>query len=159
MKGEDRPGAVFQIVIVCEPGQLVRRFVGKADGCISLDPLEFASGITCGLILHRGDLLSALCPLRLHNAYRGSVNKEGIVHLACAGWKLPHCYAYGRGQIQVFHILDHPAGLYQLLVYHKTSLFFWRHRGSLLISAIYYIITENAFSYKALFHCLLIRNI
>ena len=125
MKGEDRPGAVFQIVIVCEPGQLVRRFVGKADGCISLDPLEFASGITCGLILHRGDLLSALCPLRLHNAYGGSVDEEGIVHLACAGWKLPHCYAHGREQIQIFHILNDPARSDQLLVYRKTGLFLW----------------------------------
>ena len=112
-------------MIVCEPGQLVRRFVGKADGCISLDPLEFASGITCGLILHRGDLLSALCPLRLHNAYGGSVDEEGIVHLACAGGKLPHSDARGREQIQVFHVLNHPAGLDQLLVYHKTSLFLW----------------------------------
>ena len=155
MKRENCPGAAFQILIVCEPGQLVCCFISKADGIISFDPFEFAAGVACGLILHRGDLLAALCPLRFHNAYGGSVDEEGIVHLACAGWKLPHSHTYGREQIQVFHVLNHPAGLDQLLVYCKTGLFLWRHHSSLPVSAIYSIITDKTSGYKALFHCFL----
>ena len=34
MKRENCPGAAFQILIVCEPGQLVCCFISKADGII-----------------------------------------------------------------------------------------------------------------------------
>ena len=75
--------------------------------------------------IYRSDLLSALCPLRLHDTYRSSINEEGVVHFACAGWELPHSYAHGREQIQIFHILNDPARSDQLLVYRKTGLFLW----------------------------------
>mgnify|MGYP007083673196 CR=1 FL=1 len=76
-------------VVICT-NALICHFVSKADGVISLNPFEFAAGIACGLILHRGDLLSDLCPFCPHNTYRSPINKEHIVHLACTisscGW-------------------------------------------------------------------------
>ena len=113
---EYRAGTEFDVVVIREADQLVRGLVGEADAVVAGDALEGAACIAGGLILHGGDALAGLRALGLHHAHRASVHKQGVVHLAGAGGKLPNGHAGGGSQVERIHILNDPSRLLQLFV-------------------------------------------
>ena len=60
MEGEHPPGAVFDIIVIGEAGQLSRGFIGKADAIVDAYVFEGAVGIPSGLCLHFGDRLAEI---------------------------------------------------------------------------------------------------
>lgn len=122
-----RRGTLLYIVIIRKPNQLVCGFISKANFVIILYPFEDAVGITPRLHLNIGDRFAFFLTLGFGNTHRLAVNEKGIVHLTCACGEFTDSNAQCGRKIQLFHILNDPAGLTQFFINHKPCFFFGCH--------------------------------
>ena len=93
VKVEDAARTVFLISVISKAGKFPRSFVGKANGIITFNPLEFAVGITPGLGFNNGNVFSGLIRLGFYHAHRYAINEQSIIHRACICRKFTHSHA------------------------------------------------------------------
>ena len=127
MEREHGSGTVLDVLVIGKTNDFVRCFIGKPNGILILYPFEGAVGIAARLHFHVRDMLSGFFALGFDYAHGLTINKKGIIDLTRTGGELTNSHTKRSGEIQPFHVLNHPAGLIQLFINRKTRLFFRGH--------------------------------
>ena len=143
VKAEYAAGAILEILVIGEAGQLSCRLIGKPNTAPRFHPFEGTFSISAGLFFHGGDVFTLFIGLGLDNANRDTIYKKGIVHRPSAGWEFPHRYAGSSHRVKLPYILQNPTSLDQSLIDHFTCFLLWSQNLHLQQkSGIYSIISR-----------------
>ena len=113
---EDFAGTRRGVKVVGKADDLAGGLEQETQGCVVLAPFEVGGGVALGLGLNNGEVFTCTVFLGLNHACRIAIYKQHIVGWAGIGGVFTYRDANCCAKVDLFHVLNDPAGLNQLLV-------------------------------------------
>ena len=126
MEREDTAGTRFGIPFVTEEGLDTGGFIQERERALGLEKVWEVCGIVAGLFRHTGEQRAFLFGLDHANGL--TIDQQQIITRAGFQGHFPQGDSAGRCKIQVFEILNDPAGLDQEAINGLACLLLRRHR-------------------------------
>jgi len=128
---EDLARARRGVGVVGEADDLAGGLEQKAQRRVVLAPFERGGGVARGLRLGHGEVLARRVFLGFDHAAGHAIHKQHIVGGAGVGGVLAHGHARAGGEVELLHVLHHPAGLFEFVVDQLAGFGFGGHAAGL----------------------------
>jgi len=130
---EDLARTRHGIGVVSETDDLTRGFEQKAQWGVVLAPFEVGVGVALGLVFGDGEVFARAVFLGFDDPDRIAVDEQHIVRRAAVGGVFAHHDTERGTEVELLHVLNDPAGVFQLLVDLLASFRFWSQRSVLSV--------------------------
>lgn len=122
---EDFTRTRYRVGPIGETNDLPGGLEQKTQRCIVFSPFERGIGVALGLAFDNSDVFASAVFLGLDHPHRLAVDEQHIVGRAAVGGVFAHGNANCCAEVELFIVLNDPAGLFQLLVNLLACLGFW----------------------------------